>query len=75
MPISLLFGCCQIETCIPDLAATRNYLVGLLGAMPVEQELARQIAALLPGTGYAVDHLECGGAVFQIRPPKVWRNH
>ncbi|MFA7585753.1 MAG: hypothetical protein WCY11_06085 [Novosphingobium sp.] len=69
MPISLLFGCCQIETCTPDLAATRDYLVGLLGAIPVEQELARQIAALLPGTGYAVDHLECGGAVFQINQP------
>lgn len=69
MPISLLFGCCQIETCTPDLAATRDYLTNLLGAVPVEQDLARQIAALLPGTGYAVDHLECGGAVFQINQP------
>ena len=69
MAISLLFGCCQIETCTSDLSATRDYLAGLLGATPVEQKLARQIAALLPGTGYDVDHLECGGAVFQINQP------
>lgn len=41
----------------------------MLGAVPVEQELAGQIAALMPGTGYDVDHLECGGAVFQINQP------
>ena len=69
MTISLLFGCCQIETCVQDLAAARDYMRDLLGAAPVEQELARQIAALLPGSGYDVDHLECGGAVFQVNQP------
>jgi hypothetical protein len=69
MPISLLFGCSQIETCVANLVAARSYMGELLGAVPVEQELARQIAALMPGSGYDVDHLECGGAVFQINQP------
>ena len=69
MAITLLFGCCQVETCTGNLPATRSYLRDMVGAVPVEQELAAQIAALLPGTGYAVDHLECGGAVFQINQP------
>ena len=69
MAISLLYGCCQVETCTADLPAARSTLRDLVDAVPVEQELARQIAALLPGTGYAVDHLECGGAVFQINQP------
>ncbi len=69
MPISLLFGCCQVETCVADLPAARDYMRKLLGAVPVEQELAREIAALMPGSGYDVDHLECGGAVFQVNQP------
>jgi hypothetical protein len=69
MAISLLFGCCQIETCVADLPAACAYLREMVGAVPVEQELAQQIAALMPGTGYDVDHLECGGAVFQVNQP------
>jgi hypothetical protein len=69
MAINLLFGCAQIETCSADIDATRRFLVGGLGAGPIEQELARQIARLIPGGDYDVDHLDCGEAVFQINQP------
>lgn len=69
MPVTLLFGCCQVETCVSDLAAARQALHELVDARPVEQELARQIAGLMPGTGYDVDHLDCGGAVIQANRP------
>lgn len=69
MAITLLYGCCQVETCVADLAAARRHMRDNLDAAPVEQELARQIAALMPGSGYDVDHLECGGAVFQVNQP------
>lgn len=69
MAINLLYGCAQIETSSPDLAATRRFMIDALGARPVEQLLARQIAELIPGNGYDVDHLECGEAVFQINQP------
>lgn len=69
MAITLLYGCCQVETCVADLHAARSCMREALGAVPVEQDLARQIAALMPNSGYAVDHLECGGAVFQLNQP------
>ncbi|MCJ2180860.1 hypothetical protein [Novosphingobium album (ex Hu et al. 2023)] len=69
MSIDLLFGCCQIETCAHDLDAARTFLTDVLGGAPVEQELARQIAALIPGDAYDVDHVGCGRAVFQINRP------
>jgi hypothetical protein len=67
--ITLLYGCCQVETCARDLAAVREFMVDVLGAGPIEQALARQIAALIPGVGYDIDHLDCGQAVFQINQP------
>lgn len=69
MTISLLYGCCQIETSAPDLAATRRFMIDRLGAGPVEQPLAREIARIIPDPAYDVDHLECGEAVFQINQP------
>ena len=69
MSITLLYGCCQIETSARDLAAVRRFMVEVLSANPIEQELAKQIAALIPGVGYDVDHLDCGEAVFQINQP------
>lgn len=69
MSITLLFGCCQIETCAPDLDVARSFLVDVVGGVPAEQELARQIAALIPGDAYDVDHIDCGGAIFQINRP------
>lgn len=69
MTISLLYGCCQIETCARDLAATRSFMVDALGAGPAEQDLAREIAQIIPDPEYDVDHLECGEAIFQINQP------
>ncbi|MEO6716915.1 MAG: hypothetical protein ABIM50_06660 [Novosphingobium sp.] len=69
MSITLLYGCCQIETSARDLAAVRRFMMEVLGANPIEQVLAKQIAALIPGVGYDVDHLDCGEAVFQINQP------
>ncbi len=71
MTISLLYGCCQIETSARDLAAVRRFMIDVLGAVPAEQELARQIAALIPGDEYDVDHLDCGEAIFQINQPSA----
>jgi hypothetical protein len=69
MTISLLFGCCQIETSVRSLLPVRTFMTEVLGAEPIEQELARQIAALMGNSGYDVDHLDCGGAVFQVNQP------
>ena len=69
MTISLLYGCCQIETSAHDLTAVRRFMVEVLSAVPAEQELAKQIAALIPGDEYDVDHLDCGEAIFQINQP------
>jgi hypothetical protein len=69
VPITLLYGCCQIETCAHDLAATRRFMMDALGAVPVEQPLAREIAQIIPDPNYDVDHLECGEAVFQVNQP------
>ena len=71
MTISLLYGCCQIETSARDLAAVRRFMVEVLGAVPAEQELAKQIAALIPGDEYDVDHLDCGEAIFQVNQPSA----
>ena len=60
------------ELALPAIpTAPRAYpeAVALLGAEPIEQELARQIAALMGNSGYDVDHLDCGGAVFQVNQP------
>lgn len=69
MSINLLYGCCQIETSAPDLAATRRFMIDKLGAGPAEQRLAREIAQIIPDPAYDVDHLECGEAIFQINQP------
>src|SRR5262245_3720051 len=70
MAISLLYGCCQIELSVPDLDAACGFMQGVLGAGKVEQELARQIAELLPAdVGYRIDHLDCGEGMFQINQP------
>jgi hypothetical protein len=69
MTINLLYGCCQIETSARDLAATRRFMIDTLGAGPAEQQLARQIAQIVPDPAYDVDHLDCGEAIFQINQP------
>jgi hypothetical protein len=69
MTITLLHGCCQIETSAYDLDAVRDLLVGVLGGGPIEQALARQIRDLIPGDDYDVDHIDCGEAVFQVNRP------
>ena len=37
----------------------------MLGGAPVEQDFARDLATLLPD-GYGIDHVDCGGATFQL---------
>lgn len=71
MTISLLYGCCQIETCASDLGAARTFLTNALQGVPAEQTLARQICDLIPGDAYEVDHIDCGGAIFQINRPSA----
>lgn len=66
MAITLLYGCCQIETCTYDLGKTRAFMAAALGAGSIEHELAREIDAIIPDPGYAVDHIGCGEAVFQV---------
>jgi hypothetical protein len=67
--INLLFGCCQIETTARSLNEARSFLCDVLGAVPIEQELAKQIDRIAPGTSYACDHVGLGEAVFQINQP------
>ena len=69
MGISLLYGCCQIETCARSLDDVRRFMGDVLGGGPIEQELARQIEQLIPDTGYGCDHIDLGEAVFQINQP------
>ena len=71
MSITLLHGCCQIETTARDLAALRRFMIAVLGAGPIEQELAKQIRDLFPAGQYDLDHLDCGEAVFQINQPSA----
>ncbi len=69
MAISLLYGCCQIETSARSLDAAREFLCEALGGFPIEQELARQIDGIAPGTAYRCDHISLGQATFQINQP------
>ena len=69
MSITLLYGCCQIETSVRDLPATRTFMQTVLGAGKIEQQLAKQIGELFPDGGYQVDHLDCGDAMFQLNEP------
>jgi hypothetical protein len=66
--INLLYGCCQVETCTGDLARTRDFLETAFGAGPIEQQLAQEINAIIPGD-YGCDHVGLGEAVFQINQP------
>ncbi len=75
MAISLLYGCCQIESGTRNLAATRTFMQDVLGAGKIEQELAQQIRELFPDGGYDVEHLDCGEAVFQINEPSDRMNY
>jgi len=69
MAITLLFGCCQIETTVRDLDEVRDFMHDAFGAGPIEQVLAQQIDAVAPGTSYGCDHLGLGEAVFQVNQP------
>jgi hypothetical protein len=44
-------------------------MIDILSAVPTEQVLAREIAALITNQGYDVDHLECRETVFQVSRP------
>lgn len=66
MTISLLHGCFHVELSVRDLDAARGFLRDVLGGRPMEQQLAAEIAALLPQGGYRVDHVDCGDATFQV---------
>lgn len=69
MGITLLYGCAQIETTARDIAAARAFFYDVLGAGPIEQELAKQIDGIAPGTDYRCDHVGLGEAVFQLNQP------
>lgn len=69
MAFTLLYGCCQIETSASRLDVARGFFGDALGAFPIEQELAKQIDAIAPGTSYGCDHVGLGEAVFQINQP------
>jgi catechol 2,3-dioxygenase-like lactoylglutathione lyase family enzyme len=67
--ITLLYGCFQVELTVRDLDAARDFMTGVLDGEGIEQELAKEIQDLLPGSGYRVDHLDCGQATFQVNQP------
>jgi hypothetical protein len=69
LTITLLYGCCQVETCTRNLDETRTFMIDVLGSGPIEQPLAKEISELIPGDDYDVDHIDCGEAVFQINRP------
>lgn len=69
MAISLLYGCCQIETSARDIGTARDFFHRALGGFPIEQELAGQIDRIAPGTSYRCDHVGLGKAVFQLNQP------
>jgi hypothetical protein len=69
MAINLLYGCAQIETTARRLDETRAFFFDVLGAGPIEQELAAQIDAIIPDEDYGCDHIGLGEAVFQVNQP------
>jgi hypothetical protein len=69
--ITLLYGCFQVELTVRSLDSARDFMTSVLDAGPIEQELAREIQDLLPGSGYRVDHLDCGQATFQVNQPSI----
>lgn len=69
MAITLLYGCCQVETSARDLDEVRRYMAEVLGAGPIEQELAGQIDRIIPLDDYGCDHIGLGEAVFQVNQP------
>jgi hypothetical protein len=69
MAITLLYGCAQIETTARRLDETRSFFHDVLGAGPIEQELAAQIDQIIPDEAYGCDHIGLGEAVFQVNQP------
>ncbi len=69
MAITLLFGCCQIETTARNLDEVRRFMRDAFSAGPIEQVLAAQIDDVMPDTDYACDHIGLGEAVFQVNQP------
>jgi len=69
--ITLLYGCFHVELTVSDLDSAREFLAGVLGAEPIEQQLAQEIQNLLPQSGYRVDHFDCGQATFQMNQPST----
>jgi hypothetical protein len=69
MGMTLLYGCCQIETSTPDLDATRASFEDTLGGGRIEQVLADQIDRIIPHEDYGCDHIGLGEAVFQLNQP------
>jgi hypothetical protein len=69
MAIDLLYGCAQIETTARNLDETRLFFFDVLGAGPIEQELASQIDNIIPDPEYGCDHIGLGDAVFQVNQP------
>ena len=69
MSIMLLYSCTQVEMTVRDIPAARNFMIDVLDASKVEQQLASEIRALFPDGGYDLEHLDCGGAVFQFNEP------
>ncbi len=69
MSITLLFGCCQIETTCLEMEESRHFFTQVLGGGPIEQELANQIDTIAPHTAYRCDHIGLGDAVFQLNQP------
>lgn len=69
MAITLLYGCCQIETTLRDMDAAVGFFRSGLGGGLIEQKLAQQIDTIAPETSYRCDHVGLGEAVFQLNQP------
>jgi hypothetical protein len=65
----LLYSCAQVELTVRDLGAARAFMQTALGATQAEQQLVKEIRALFLNGGYDIDHLNCGGGLFQFNEP------
>jgi catechol 2,3-dioxygenase-like lactoylglutathione lyase family enzyme len=66
--ITLLYGCFHIELSVPDVHVASAFMQDVLGAALVEQDMVRDLRALVPDD-YGIEHLDCGGATFQLNQP------
>jgi hypothetical protein len=67
--ITLLYGCGQIETTVADMRAARAFMLQVLGAGEIEQQMAKEITDLFPPGDYLIEHFDCGEGLFQFNAP------